>query len=87
MTKEFISKEDFLNAENHSIMHPTEYVIDIDKFDSLPVLNVSEMMLELYMKGVNMGGEYQGCWVRFKDIEKVIIKYLGNSYSQDAKED
>lgn len=86
MTKEFISKEDFLYAEKHSIMHPTEYVIDIEKFNSLPVLNVKEMMLDLYMEGVNMGGEYQGCWVRFKDIEKVINKYLGNPHSQDVKE-
>lgn len=34
------------------------------------------MMCEIYMKGVNMTDEYQGCWVRFRDIEKVVNKYF-----------
>ena len=39
-------------------------------------INKSAMMQEIYMEGVNMGGEYQGCWVRFKEIEKIIDKYV-----------
>lgn len=39
-------------------------------------VNISEMMHEIYMEGVNMGGEYQGCWVRYKDIERIIDKYF-----------
>lgn len=38
--------------------------------------DVSQLMYDIYMEGVNMTGEYQGCWVRFKDIEKVIDKYI-----------
>ena len=38
--------------------------------------SVSQMMFEIYMEGVNMTGEYQGCWVRYKDIEKIIKKYM-----------
>lgn len=38
--------------------------------------DISQMMYEIYMEGVNMTGEYQGCWVRFKDIEKVVDKYI-----------
>ena len=38
----------------------------------------SAMMYEIYMEGVNMTGEYQGCWVRFKDIEKIVDKYMGD---------
>ena len=36
------------------------------------------MMYEIYMEGVNMTGEYQGCWVKFKDIEKIVDKYIGD---------
>lgn len=34
------------------------------------------MMYEIYMAGVNMAGEYQGCWVRFEEIEKIVDKYV-----------
>ena len=27
---------------------------------------------ELWMEGMNMAGEYQGVWVRYRDIERVI---------------
>lgn len=27
---------------------------------------------DIYMAGVNMTGEYHGCWVRFKDIENIV---------------
>ena len=79
MAKEFINKEDFLLAEDHNICYPTKYRIDIDKFDSLPTLDVDKMMNEIYMAGVNMADEYHGyhgCWVRFKDINKIVNKYL-----------
>lgn len=39
-------------------------------------VNISEMMHEIYMEGVNMGGEYQGCWVRYRDIERIVNKYF-----------
>ena len=41
-------------------------------------IDKSAMMHEIYMEGVNMSGEYQGCWVRFKDIEKIVAKYMGD---------
>ena len=41
-------------------------------------IDKSAMMYEIYMEGVNMSGEYQGCWVRFKDIEKIVDKYMGD---------
>lgn len=39
-------------------------------------IDKSAMMYEIYMQGVNMTGEYQGCWVRFKEIEKIVDKYV-----------
>ena len=41
-------------------------------------IDKSAMMYEIYMEGVNMSGEYQGCWVRFKDIKKIVDKYMGD---------
>lgn len=38
--------------------------------------NENDMMYDIYMEGVNMGGEYQGCWVRFKDIENIVKRYF-----------
>lgn len=42
-------------------------------------IDKSAMMYEIYMNGVNMSGEYQGCWVRFKDIEKIVDEYMAES--------
>ena len=42
-------------------------------------IDKSAMMYEIYMEGVNMTGEYQGCWVRFNNIEKIVNKYMGES--------
>lgn len=42
-------------------------------------IDKSAMMYEIYMEGVNMTGEYQGCWVRFKNIEKIVNKYMAES--------
>lgn len=39
-------------------------------------IDKSAMMYEIYMEGVNMSGEYQGCWVRFKDIEYIVDRYI-----------
>lgn len=48
---------------------------DTDNMQKVEKLK-SDMMLDIYMEGVNMGGEYQGCWVRFRDIERIVDKYL-----------
>lgn len=36
---------------------------------------IAEIRSELWDKGVNMSGEYQGVWVRYKDIEDVFDKH------------
>ena len=33
---------------------------------------------ELWMEGMNMGGEYQGVWVRYRDIERIVDKYFSS---------
>lgn len=35
-----------------------------------------DVLYDIYMAGVNMTGEYHGCWVRFKDIENVVNKHF-----------
>lgn len=39
-------------------------------------LNISRMMNDIYMAGTNMTGQYQGCWVKFKDIEQIVNQYM-----------
>ncbi len=39
-------------------------------------IDKANMLYEIYMGGVNMDGEYQGCYVRFKNIEKIVDKYM-----------
>jgi len=34
---------------------------------------------ELWMEGMNLTGEYQGIWVRFRDIERIINKHIAES--------
>ncbi len=41
-----------------------------------------DMCFDIYMAGVNMTGEYQGCWVRFRDVENIVERYL-KDYTQD----
>ena len=35
-----------------------------------------DALYDIYMSGVNMTGEYHGCWVRFEDIENVVNELL-----------
>ena len=44
---------------------------------ALEGFDTSDMLYDIYMAGVNMTGEYQGCWVRFKDIERIVSKHIG----------
>jgi len=44
---------------------------------ALKGVDTSDMLYDIYMAGVNMTGEYQGCWVRFKDIERIVSKHTG----------
>ena len=36
----------------------------------------NKMLYDIYMMGVNMDNEYHGCWVRFKNIEKIVDRYM-----------
>lgn len=45
-------------------------------YDVDSAYKITKMLTEIYMEGVNMTGEYQGCWVRFKDIERIVNKYI-----------
>ena len=55
--------------------------LEIKALEQQPI-DKSAMMYEIYMEGVNMSGEYQGCWVRFKNIEKIVDKYIEGSESE-----
>lgn len=60
--------------------YPEEYynfAIDImRKYQKIQQIK-NDTLLDIYMAGVNMEGEYQGCWVRFKDIENIVNEHFG----------
>lgn len=73
---EYTGKEyaEFLEKKIPTLTDGVVRVVDHTK----KPIDKSQMMYEIYMEGVNMGGEYQGCWVRFKDIERIVDKYIGD---------
>lgn len=42
----------------------------------IPKKIIKDALEEIYYEGVNMTGKYQGCWIRFKDVERIINKYI-----------
>lgn len=80
MTREVVIdnlKADIKYWENTSVS--TEHLYMAIKALEQEPIDKSAMMHEIYMEGVNMSGEYQGCWVRFKNIEKIVDKYMAES--------
>lgn len=55
---------------------------EIGKDEGSEVLD--KIKADLWMEGMNMTGEYQGVWVRYRDIERIIDKYKAESEVQDA---
>ena len=43
-----------------------------------------ELLSDIYMSGVNMAGEYQGCYVRYKDIENLVNVHFKKVMSDEA---
>ena len=37
---------------------------------------MNSILHDLWMEGINMGGEYKGVWVRFRDIERIMKKHM-----------
>ena len=78
---EEIRTSDAKNCEKCAAEHRqlAEWLKDYKRLLEQEPIDKSAMMSEIYMEGVNMTGEYQGCWVRFKDIEKIVNKYMAES--------
>ena len=47
---------------------------DADEFISKKV--IEDIRAELWDSGMNMTGEYQGIWVRYRDIEQIFDKHI-----------
>lgn len=43
----------------------------LQKLDKIEQMK-KDMMYDIYMAGINMSGEYNGCYVRFRDIENIV---------------
>ena len=70
--KELKTKLDKSNLDSDTLIELTRY---LERFQELERMK-NDMMYDIYMEGVNMSGEYQGCWVRFKDIENIVKHYF-----------
>ena len=73
MTKEEALKKVRGYLTDYLPLEDADEIDEIIEALELPI-DKSAMMYEIYMTG-----EYQGCWVRFKDIEKIVNKYMGES--------
>ena len=52
--------------------------------DGTPLEDIrSKILYEIYMDGVNMANEYHGCWVRFKNIETIVNRYMRERSEDD----
>ena len=64
------------NPKLNKIRKHVGYVFQFPEYQLFELTVLKDIMSELWMEGVNMGGEYQGVWVRFKDIERVIDSHI-----------
>ena len=81
--KEILEEVKDLDDSMYQYISAYEEALDmaIKALEQEPI-DKSAMMYEIYMEGVNMSGEYQGCWIRFKDIEKIVDKYMAEKESE-----
>lgn len=40
---------------------------------------LADIKSQCWDSGVNMAGEYQGVWVRFKDVERIVDEHIKNA--------
>ncbi len=63
--------------QNTSFFAPS--MVDVDSAIEMAIRSLEawdEVKHECWDEGHNFTGEYQGVWVRFKDIERIIDKHL-----------
>ena len=67
-----------LNYEQGNLGQKQEWLrMAIEELSRWP-LNIEMDLLknDLWMAGVNLTGEYQGVWVRYRDISRIIDKHI-----------
>lgn len=50
----------------------TEEVVDLTEV----VAMLDDIKSEIWDSGMNFGGEYQGVWIRYRDIDNIINKHI-----------
>ena len=73
--------DELIKTKDYPISEPaSDEALDvaINSLEQEPIDKL-RMLHDIYMEGVNMTGKYQGCWVRFRNIEKIIDKYIAES--------
>lgn len=77
IAEKLMENPEFRKAFVGAITDAANEVVKAIKVLQQKPLDVSNMLYDIYMKGVNMSDDYQGLWVRFKDIEAIVNKYAG----------
>lgn len=67
-------------AEEHRQL--AEWLIELKRKRQV----IEDIKAELWMEGMNMTGEYQGVWVRYRDIERVIDKHISGEKMLESQE-
>ena len=63
--------------DNNTVYVLDEILVENAIANGTPLDDIrSKILYEIYMDGVNMDNEYHGCWVRFKNIETIVNRYM-----------
>ena len=57
-----------------------------DSCKTLCVNVLDNIKSDLWMEGINMTDEYQGVWVRYRDIERIIDKYKASRTRAESED-
>ena len=44
--------------------------------DGMPMYAMEYIKSKIWDSGMNFGGQYQGVWIRYRDVERIIDKYI-----------
>ena len=82
--RDYVEEQD--NLKNIPYHVYSTLIDEIDEIENTIEQMKKDMLCDIYMAGVNMTGEYHGCWVRFKDIENVVEGHF-RKVLEDGKND
>ena len=53
-----------------------EIIDNAPTVEAVPLSVIEDIKSEIWDSGMNFGGEYQGVWIRYRDIDNIINKHI-----------